>query len=186
MSDLQLTKSRQYLLLVIGVFILPVILAKLALEGHWFNYGVTNQGELVRDQQTLADYGLQAEQFKNQWLMLVTLPQQCDELCLNALKTINNAYILLGQEIPRVTPVALFQNEFTAETHQIMHHSKWQTLELPEKAKEKLDHPQLLIVDPLSNIVLSYSLPKDNNKVSQFGKAIITDMKKLLKYSRIG
>ena len=44
MSVLKLTKSRQYLLLILGVFVLPVILAKLALNGQWFDMGLTNKG----------------------------------------------------------------------------------------------------------------------------------------------
>ncbi|GHE96913.1 hypothetical protein [Thalassotalea profundi] len=186
MSDLKLTKSRQYLLLVIGVFLVPVILAKLALDNRWFDYGVTNQGELVNNHLTLADLGLKADEFNHKWLMLVNLPEQCDDLCESTLLTINNAYVLLGKEIPRVLPVALTQTAITDKMRQSMHHSKWQSQTLPEKAKQNLDKPQLIIIDPLSNVVLSYKLPTEAENVSQLGNAIIADMKKLLKYSRIG
>ena len=179
-------KSRQYLLLVLGVFVLPVVLAKLALTEQWFDYGVTNQGELVANQLTLTDLGLIPEQFNQQWLLLVNLPAKCDELCQHTVLTINNAYVILGKEIPRVTPVALIQKSLSDKTSQFMSHTKWQAYELPNKAKQQLDHDQLLVVDPLSNIVMSYPLPKEKAQVAKLGKAIIADMKKLLKYSRIG
>ena len=186
MSALKLTKSRRLLLLVIGVFVLPVVLAKLALNEQWFDYGVTNQGELVGNELTLTDLGLKPEQFNQQWLMLVNLPEQCDDFCQKTLLIINNAYTLLGKEIPRVTPVALIENNQADITYQAMHHKKWQAYALPEEAKKVLDHQQLLIVDPLSNIVLSYPLPTEEAEVNKLGKAVIADMKKLLKYSRIG
>lgn len=186
MSALKLTKSRQYLLLIVGVFVLPVILAKLALNEQWFSYGVTNQGDLMNNHLTLADLGIESQQFNQQWLMLVSLPEKCETLCQNALLTINNAYVLLGKEMPRVTPVALTHGELTEEIHQSMHHTKWQSLTLPTKAEQNLDYPQLLIIDPLSNVVLSYKFPTEQDKVTPLGNAIIADMKKLLKYSRIG
>ncbi|XQW84928.1 hypothetical protein ACOYR1_17670 [Thalassotalea piscium] len=186
MSVLKLTKSRQYLLLVIGVFLVPVILAKLALDGKWFDYAVTNQGELLNNHLTLDDLGLKPEAFNKQWLMLVNLPEQCDELCQSTVLTINNAFVLLGQDIPRVTPVALIQQPLSEATEQSMHHSKWRSITLTEQANQALDHPQLLIIDPLSNVVLSYSLPSSKDEITQLGHAVIADMKKLLKYSRIG
>ena len=166
MSDLKLTKSRRNLLLVIGVFFVPVILAKLALEQRWFDYGVTNQGELVNNHLTLSDLGVEAEQFDHQWLLLVNLPEQCDKLCQSTLLTINNAYVLLGKEIPRVTPVALTSGRITEAMHQSMPHSKWRSQSMPDKAKDNLTFPQLLIIDPLSNVVLSYQLPSHKEKVS--------------------
>ncbi|GAA5133204.1 hypothetical protein [Thalassotalea piscium] len=186
MSDFKLTKSRQYLLLVVGVFVLPIILAKLALVDKWFDYGVTNQGELVSNELTLQDLGLTSDQFDKQWLMLVNLPNQCDELCQSTLLVINNAFVLLGQDIPRVTPVVLTKTKATDKTLEAMHHSKWQSVLLPEATNEQLAHQQLLIVDPLNNVVLSYQLPTDKDKVALLGNAIVSDMKKLLKYSRIG
>ena len=47
MSSSQQKKSRRTLLIVLAAFILPVVLAKLAHTLHWFDYGVTNKGNLI-------------------------------------------------------------------------------------------------------------------------------------------
>ena len=44
--DNSATNKRTLIILVL-VFVVPVILAKLALDGNWFNKGVTNNGELL-------------------------------------------------------------------------------------------------------------------------------------------
>jgi hypothetical protein len=46
--------------------------------------------------------------------------------------------------------------------------------------------PQILIADPLGNIILSHQLPVNTQQQGVLGKAIIADMKKLLKYSKVG
>ncbi len=184
--SLQLTKSRRNLLLVVGAFIVPVILAKLALEQHWFNYGVTNHGHLIEQPITLADMEISEQAIKEQWLLLYRVPEQCEQLCRQTMLAVNNTYILLGSEIPRVTPVALYQQAFSSEVDEPLHHKKWQKIHLPESAQRYIDNAQLLIVDPLGNVVMSYDGPSTEQNLPDYSKAILADMKKLLKYSRIG
>ena len=52
--------------------------------------------------------------------------------------------------------------------------------------KSTITQSQVLIVDPLGNVILSHLPPKNVEQLPQFGKAILADFKKLLKYSRIG
>ena len=40
--------SKKTLIIMVAVFVLPVILAKLALENDWFNQGATNKGALLQ------------------------------------------------------------------------------------------------------------------------------------------
>ncbi|WP_206482978.1 hypothetical protein [Thalassotalea sp. G2M2-11] len=182
----QLTKSRRNLLLVLGVFILPVILAKLALEQHWFKYGVTNHGTLVEQEITLDKLGLVNEKFNGQWLMLYRVPDNCQQFCQQLTLTINNTYTLLGKELPRVSPVALNGADNQSLVQDSFRHHKWLFNKLPDTAKSFINNGQLLIVDPLGNVVMSYKEPTSENDLNSYSKAIIADMKKLLKYSRIG
>ena len=186
MSDKQTRKSRRSFILVIAAFVVPVIVAKLALDNHWFNYGVTNQGELVENQLTLTDLGLEQNDFDGKWLMLYNIPAHCESSCQESLKSIDSTYVLLGKYMTRVTPVALTSNTLTQDQLAQIRQSKWQIIPIPEKAKSQLLGAQVLIVDPLQNIVISHKLPKDKVLINQFSKAILADMKKLLKYSRIG
>ena len=186
MSLPQLNKSRRTLLITLAVFILPVVLAKLALEQHWFNYGVTNHGQLAEQELTLTDLGIENEKLKEQWLILYRIPTNCQQLCEKTLLSLNNTYTLLGKELPRVTPVALFEESLTEKQLSNFRHAKWQKYSLPAQANKHIATNQLVIVDPLGNVVMSYQGPIEKAGLVSFDKAILADMKKLLKYSRIG
>lgn len=179
-------KNRRSLLLVIAVFALPIILAKLALNGSWLSTGVTNNGTLLTNELTLEQLGIDKTKFGEQWLIIYNLPSNCDSDCQKTLETVHNTYVALGKDMPRVTPVALYQNELSTEQLQRVAKSQWQLMAITNQAKEHISTPQVLIVDPLGNVFLSHHIPGSREQLSQFGKQILADMKKLLKYSKVG
>lgn len=179
-------KNRRILLIVIAVFVLPIILAKFALNGDWLATGVTNNGTLLTNELTLKQLGIDKAEFNEQWLMLYSLPKQCGADCQKTLETVHNTYVALGKEMPRVTPVALYQNELSTEQLQHISKSQWQLLAMPTEAKQYIDKSQVLIVDPLGNVFLSHKIPSITEQLPQFGKQILADMKKVLKYSKVG
>ena len=179
-------KSRRSLLLVLATFALPIILAKFALEQQWLDMGVTNKGTLLTNELTLEQLGLNTTDFEQRWLIMYSLPQQCDISCQQTLEAVHNTYVALGKDMPRVSPVALYQNELSREQRQKISQSKWQLVAMPEQAKQQIAQPQIFIVDPLGNIFLSHQLPEKVEQLPQFGKQILADMKKLLKYSKVG
>jgi hypothetical protein len=174
------------MLILLAVFIIPIVLAKLALNQQWFNYGVTNQGQLIENELTLAKLGLNVDDFNHQWLMLYTLPERCDEQCEKTLISVHNTYIALGKEMPRVKPVALTQQSLTIEQSDKIQIKKWHIQAMPVLAKDIVTQSQVFIVDPLGNVILSHLPPAEAEQLPGFGKAILADFKKLLKYSRIG
>lgn len=186
MSASEIKKSRRSILLLITVFVIPVILAKLALNQQWFNYGVTNKGQLVEGELTLEKLGLDAKNYQQQWLMLYALPKGCDQHCEKTLVSINNTYVALGKEMPRVTPVMLTEQSLTEPQAAKISNKKWLVQVMPTLAKNTVSSAQIFIVDPLGNIVLSHIPPAAVEQLPAFGKAILADFKKLLKYSRIG
>ena len=186
MSSSELKKSRRSMLILLAVFIIPVVLAKLALNQQWFNYGVTNQGQLIDNELTLAKLGLNVDDFDHQWLMLYTLPAVCEQACEKVLVSVNNTYIALGKEMPRVKPVALTQQALSTEQTDKIQLKKWHIQAMPALAKATIAQSQVLIVDPLGNVILSHMPPANAEQLPAFGKAILADFKKLLKYSRIG
>jgi len=179
-------KNRRSLLLVIAVFALPILLAKFALDGNWLATGVTNKGTLLTSELTLEQLGIEQSEFNQKWVILYTLPEVCDSNCQNALEAIHNTYVALGKYMPRVTPVALYQSELSPEQLQQISKSQWQLLSMSAKAKAHIDKSQVLIVDPLGNVFLSHLIPEDSDQLPQVGKQILADMKKLLKYSKVG
>lgn len=179
-------KSRRSLLLVLAAFALPIILAKFALEQQWLEMGVTNKGTLLANELTLEKLGLKTTDFEQHWLIMYSLPEHCSTHCQKTLEAVHNTYVALGKGMPRVFPVALYQNELATEQRQNISKSKWQLLAMPEQAKQYITEPQVFIVDPLGNVFLSHQLPEDTEQLPQFGKQILADMKKLLKYSKVG
>ena len=178
--------NRRSLLLLLTIFILPILLAKLALENQWLDLGVTNQGELLTQQLTLTDLGINEQDLAQQWLIVYRLPSQCPDMCLHSIETVHNSYVSLGKDMPRVTPVLLKGNVFSAQQNKQLSKSQWKILTLTPQMKNILQGPQVLIVDPLGNIILSHQLPEQEQQQTSLGKAIIADMKKLLKYSKVG
>ena len=205
----KVTKSRRSFVLLLAVFILPVVLAKLALELQWFNYGVTNKGQLYDKPLSMTELGF-TQDFKQKWLLLYRMPSTCHQTCLATLQSIQNTYTALGREVPRVTPILLTTEAMADQLAQKLPSAKWQILiDTPESAA-KLGSEQVVIVDALGNLVLHHSIPdmaiatgdssealeqahnqvmveqQRAQKLASFGKLVLADFKKLLKYSRIG
>jgi hypothetical protein len=161
-------------------------LAKLALEQQWLDMGVTNKGTLLTNELTLEQLGLQPTDFEKHWIIMYSLPKHCAINCQKTFETVHNTYVALGKEMPRVFPVALYQKALSTEQQQKISESKWQLFAMPTQAKQYIDKPQIFIVDPLGNVFLSHQLPENNEQLPQLGKQILADMKKLLKYSKVG
>ncbi len=179
-------RNRRSLLLLMAVFILPILLAKLALDNQWLNLGVTNQGKLLTQPLTLEDLGISESELAKQWLIIYRLPSTCPDVCLHSIETVHNSYVALGKDMPRVSAVLLKGNIFSAQQSKQLAKSQWKILALTPKINNLLQEPQVLIADPLGNIILKHQLPEQEQLQAAFGKAIVADMKKLLKYSKVG
>ncbi len=182
----QPSNSKRNLLLLLAVFILPIILAKLALEQQWFNYGVTNKGQLIAGKINLTQMGLNSTDFNHKWLMIYLLPKQCHNNCQQVLHHVNNTYIALGKEMSRVALLALTQTDFGSKERQQIDEKRWLIKAMPSASKLLFTTSQVLIVDPLGNVVVAHQPPKKQEYLLNFGKAILADFKKLLKYSKVG
>lgn len=182
----ELKKSRRSFLFVIAAFAIPVLLAKLALNNGWIDYGVTNQGQLLAGEKTLADFGIEKGEFDQKWVLFYRLPDVCEKACEQQLVAINNTYVALGKELPRVTPLALTSSAISEETLKQIRANEWQFKSVPTEAGMQADLTLIYVADPLGNVLLTHQIPSNVDDLPAFGKAIVADMKKLLKYSRIG
>lgn len=186
MSSSELKKSRINFLLLLSVFIIPIVVAKLVLDNHWYSEAVTNQGELLEGELSLVDIGITDEAIQKKWLIIYQLPKNCETACKQSLYGINQTYVSLGRETGRVVPVGLFLSDLNEEALGQVKKDVWHFSLISERAKEKLDSDYIYISDSLGNIILRYPLPVTEQEVLGFGKSILSDLRKLLKYSRIG
>lgn len=192
----EVRRNRRLLLLIIGIFALPVILAYAGFFGGWFtHFARANKGELQLPTQSLTEYALtvqgkpfQAEVMEHRWwLLLVQDRSTCDEICDLQLLTLNQTWIGMGKEQERVTPVLL-----TPEPQGMP--AQWRSLQgtfhehaiSDLQAARHLQSGSIYIVDPMGNIVLRYDAPQNKSDALIRSKDIKADFVKLLKFSHIG
>lgn len=178
--------NRRSLLLLLAVFILPIVLAKMALDNQWLALGVTNKGTLLTNPLTLNELGIKTQVPDKKWLVIYKLPLQCNSSCLASVEAVHNSYIAIGKDRPRVAAILLNAESFSAEALEQLSRSQWLSVKPVDMLPNQTLQAQVLIADPLGNIMLVHQVPDDTEKLPQFGKAILADMKKLLKYSKVG
>ena len=186
MNDSKLRKSRMSLLLLLSVFIIPVVMAKLALDNDWFNEAATNSGALIDYELTLNDLDLSDEALQKKWLIISQISDNCLDECKQSLYGVNQTFISLGKEMKRVVPVGLYHTHLDQASISNLKAGVWQFNPATASVKKQLDMTKVYVADPLGNIILEYSQPKTKQEVLTFGKEMLSDLRKLLKYSRIG
>ena len=193
-------KNKIAIIALVVVFVLPVILAKVALENDWFNKGATNQGELLTPP---VDLSKGFSELPPLWRLVYVLPEECDAKCTNAIYALGQIHIALGKHMDRVEPLiittenselaALQVTPVTTENHDeiaLGQHKELKTLQLPKKNVNEMfksvSSDGIFIVDTLNNGMLKHELYSNKEEAVQASRSILSDIKKLLKLSRIG
>ncbi|MGF1685234.1 SCO family protein [Photobacterium japonica] len=180
-------KKKGTLLLLLGAFVLPVVLAKLVLDLNWYQGGVTNRGKLLAAPVTSAWLG-----DSPQWQLIYLLPEACDEKCQGALFNLHQIPLAVGAEKDRVHSVllrvdpaadypALVKKQLNALSQQTVSAqvvAQMHTLEYGTHA--------IYLADPLGNVMLAYPLVAGKAAILAQGKDVLRDLKRLLKISKIG
>jgi cytochrome oxidase Cu insertion factor (SCO1/SenC/PrrC family) len=183
---MKLTSNRKMMLLVLLAFLLPVILAKLALEFDWFNKAATNKGELL---EPVVD--LSALDSHNKWRILYLLPEHCDEVCDNALYSINQVWKALGREQHRAEPVVLVtEHSDKARQDKLSEDSGIRRVRVEAEQISAVFKARptdgIFLVDTLNNVILHYPVAAEKQQAVLDSRNILADLRKLLKLSRIG
>ncbi len=174
-------KGKQALSLVCVVFILPLFTAKLVLDMGWYQKGVTNKGDLLNAPVRagwLDGDGL--------WRLVYSIPKVCDPQCENALFQLNQIPIAVGRERERVTSLLL-----VSQSHANVKENNIQKQDLSfQEQKAILGLPfhgkAIYLVDPLNNFILAYPLSKEKNEQIVQSKGLLSDLRKLMKLSKVG
>lgn len=181
-------KNRLSFILMIIIFILPVVLAKLALDNDWFNKGATNRGVLldpIIEAQSLLS---QAEQ---KWHFVYVLPSECLSACENAIYSIQQLHTAIGREKKRVN--ALFLATETSATDLVEQLDGKIGIEVLRAQQDSVTTvfkdvglDGIFIADTLHNVVLYYPNTSDREQAIMDSRDMLADLRKLLKLSRIG
>ena len=190
MTEKKTTWARVQMLLIASVFFGPLVVATwMYYSGAFLPEGRINHGELlepviniVADNPTseIATLG------DGYWLLLYANEQTCDQTCRDALYTMRQSRKMLGKEMDRLKRVFLHGESspdtvFLADEHAglIILRDEKLSAQLNNKTPAALSAGGYFLMDPLGNLVM-YFAPDVNPS------DMVTDIKRLLKFSRIG
>ncbi|WP_050923375.1 hypothetical protein [Vibrio harveyi] len=173
------TKGRIVLVSLICLFVLPAIIAKVVLSQGWYETGVTNRGELVEPYITLEQLGQPSPLDEKGWQLAYVLPPECKEQCQQQIHLMQQSHIALGKYQERVVPVIWTSEETNNVAQSIV------VMQMNDSLSSRVTAGQMLIVDPLGQLVMSYT-PEANEDLVRLSKDVLADLRKLLKLSRVG
>ncbi len=195
-------RGRRQLVALAAMFFVPLAVA------FWLYYGEsplapeggTNKGDLIDPARPLPRVSLPVptgEQtgpdfLVGQWTMLYIGRGTCDERCRKALYLTRQTRIALNKDFDRVQRVFLVSAECCDDSFLSTEHPDLRLVLLEGSEAERLLQPfptydgtdvtetgRIYLVDPLGNLLMSYSEAAPD-------KALLKDLKKLLRLSHIG
>ncbi|HET7203955.1 MAG TPA: hypothetical protein VFI92_11360 [Steroidobacteraceae bacterium] len=197
-------QGRRQLLVLAAIFFVPLAVAFWLYYGPsgWRPVGGTNKGDLVDPAVPLPPVSLAqpdgartAPEFlgAGQWTIAYLGDGACDERCRQALYLSRQSRIALNKDMGRVQRVFLATGSCCDRAYLQAEHPDLLVAVIGDDAdsqallakfpalggKSAAEAGRLWVIDPLGNLVLSYSEQAPD-------KALLTDVKKLLRLSHIG
>lgn len=183
--------NKMMMLLLASVFILPVILAKLALDNGWFNQAATNKGELLSPPVDMSVLYSAEPGHQPKWKLLYVMPEVCSLECENALYSIAQVHSALGKESDRAEVVVIVHEKSNLDQLAILQEKQNirllnTNLILIKQVFNDQSTDGIFIADTLDNVILRYPLQLDKKQAVLHSRDILSDLRKVLKLSRIG
>jgi hypothetical protein len=151
------------LLALVLVFLASPAIAWLVLSQHWFQGGATAQGEWVQGQVPQ----------QGRWHLLLPTDTVCDARCKAGVYLLHQSWLALGQERDRVVPMRLGSESLDPLIKTAVNQTG-------------LAEGYIYIADPRGQLVLRYPIALTAGNELSAGEALLADLRKLLKLSRIG
>ena len=194
--------SRTQLWVLIGLFFVPLLAAFVLYYGFsgWRPAGSTNKGDLITPARPLEtgvllspqDQPLEEDLLKGKWSLLYIGNGNCDARCREALTLMRQTRLALNDEASRVQRIFLATADCCDLDYLDSEHEGLITARADEEsdraflatfplyANVPVDAAgRIYIVDPLGNLMMSYAPDAPP-------KAVLEDLRKLLKLSHIG
>lgn len=195
-------RGRRQLLLLAALFFVPLAIA------FWMYYGPTgwrpsgnaSKGDLIDPARPLAALALETASggkttpdfLRGKWSLVYVGDGLCDDRCRKALYLTRQSRIALNKDMDRVQRVFLVTGRCCDRGFLAQEHPDLIVARVDDDASAALlgpfptyggvplaDAGRIFIVDPLGNLLMSYAPTAPD-------KALLTDMKKLLRLSHIG
>lgn len=167
---------------LVVLFALPAIIAKTILSQHWYQSGVTNKGELIEPVISYSTLGLDNPFNREQWQLGYVIPRQCNEFCQQQIYLLGQSHIALGKYQTRVAPVLMVAPWSDPNVASEV----YEQVEVNSQFSGVVAEFEYVIVDPLGQLVMRYPKADAESKLVAQSKGLLSDLRKLLKLSRVG
>jgi len=173
---------------VLASFVVPVLIAKVALDNNWFSRGSTNNGELI---QPVVDFSATLERQPPKWRLVYRIPSRCDASCKNAIYSIQQVWLALGRETDRAQATLIVTESSDPkvvsglDSQSRLNIVNTDQLSADKRVKQYGDNT-VYLVDTLNKAMLRYAVSADREEAVLKSRDILADVKKLMKLSRIG
>jgi cytochrome oxidase Cu insertion factor (SCO1/SenC/PrrC family) len=195
-------RGRRQLLVLAALFFVPLAIAFWMYYGPsgWRPSGDASKGDLIDPARPLAALALttadgtqtQPDFLRGKWSMVYVGDGLCDDRCRKALYLTRQSRIALNKDMDRVQRVFLVTGRCCDRGFLAQEHPDLIVARVDDDASAALLEPfptyggmpladagRVYLVDPLGNLLMSYAPTAPD-------KALLTDMKKLLRLSHIG
>ncbi len=169
-------KTKSFFGIFVGMAIVPLVAAYAVLKLGWYTPGATAKGQFVEREIQLYKNVEQANE-NRLWRIVVQPNDQCSQHCQELLYGLNQTYIALGKLQKRVEAQVLSKN---------LDISAYPKLTSGQHENQHLSPNYLYLVDPFGKVILQYPIGANRAQTVASSKAALADIKKLLKYSRVG
>jgi cytochrome oxidase Cu insertion factor (SCO1/SenC/PrrC family) len=199
--DIEQRRSRTQLWVLIGLFFVPLLAAFVIYYGMgWRPAGGTNKGDLISPARPLdtgvllspQDQPLEEDLLKGKWSLVYIGNGSCEARCREALTLMRQTRLALNDDASRVQRIFLATDDCCDLDYLDTEHEGLVTARADEESDRDFlatfpryrDVPvetagRIYIVDPLGNLMMSYAPDAPQ-------KALLEDLRKLLKLSHIG
>jgi cytochrome oxidase Cu insertion factor (SCO1/SenC/PrrC family) len=196
------SRGRRQLVLLAALFFVPLAIAFWMYYGPagWRPAGDASKGDLIEPARPLAEIALatadgkltDARFLRGKWSMVYVGDGLCDDRCREALYLTRQSRIALNKDMDRVQRVFLVTGRCCDRGFLAQEHPDLIVARVDDDASAALLEPfptygsvpladagRIYLVDPLGNLLMSYAPTAPD-------KALLTDVKKLLRLSHIG
>lgn len=177
-------RGRRQLILLALVFFGPLLVAvAMYFTGIGRGDAGVNYGELLSPPAVLEDKAHFDLGIRGRWTLLVARDGACAEACEQALVDIRQVRLATGREIDRIERAVLLPAGEPLAARILAEHPGLRTFDgqspLGALWTERALGEGVFLIDPVGNVILRYPMTPER-------KALLDDLKKLLKLSRIG
>ena len=199
---LAVRRGRRRLLALAALFFVPLAVAfwMYYAPGGWRPSGDASKGDLIDPARPLPEFAVPTmdgpptggEFLRGRWTMLYVGDGLCDDRCRKALYLTRQTRIALNKDMDRVQRVFLVTDRCCDRAFLAQEHPDLVVARVDDAASARLLEPfptydgvsvaaagRIYLVDPLGNLLMSYAPTAPD-------KALLTDVKKLLRLSHIG